>query len=74
MQELDHNHHIEFAKSKSVPWLTLDGKLVAGEVRTAGGKGFSAGNVTFVQVYDAGYVANGVSSFLCFFPDRLCYF
>lgn len=57
MEQLEHNFHTEFAKSKALPWLTLDGKKVAGEVRSAGGSGFSAGNVTFVQVYEAGYVA-----------------
>lgn len=29
---------------------------VAGEVRTAGGGGLGAGNVTFVNVYEAGFV------------------
>ena len=29
---------------------------VAGEVRAAGGGGFGAGNVTFVTVYEAGFV------------------
>jgi hypothetical protein len=29
---------------------------VAGEVRAAGGGGFGAGNVTFVNVYEAGFV------------------
>ncbi|KAK7695138.1 hypothetical protein QCA50_002328 [Cerrena zonata] len=56
MEQLEHNHHTEFAKSKALPWLTLDGKTVAGEVRSAGGNGFSAGNVTFVQVYEAGHM------------------
>ena len=29
---------------------------VAGEVCSAGGDGFTAGNVTFVQVYEAGHM------------------
>ena len=29
---------------------------VAGEVRSAGGGGFGAGNVTFVNVHEAGFV------------------
>ena len=30
--------------------------MKAGEVRSAGSDHFGAGNVTFVKVYDAGYV------------------
>ena len=36
--------------------MTLSSGRIAGEVRSAGGDGFTAGNVTFVQVYEAGYV------------------
>ena len=54
MEQLEHNLHADFAKAKSLPWLTIDGTSVAGEVRSAGGNGLSAGNVTFVQVYEAG--------------------
>lgn len=37
-------------------WTTLASGRVAGEVRSAGGDGFTAGNVTFVQVYEAGHM------------------
>lgn len=46
----------EYKKAKSIPWVTNNSGKVAGEVRTAGGSGFTAGNVTFVNVYDAGWV------------------
>ena len=42
----------EYSESKSIPWVK-NGK-VAGAVRSAGGHGFTAGNVTFVDVYNAG--------------------
>ena len=55
--QLEHKFHSDFVKAKSVPWITLADGRVAGEVRAAGGNGFTAGNVTFVQVYEAGCVA-----------------
>lgn len=54
LNELEHTFHAEFVKTKSTPWVTLESGKVAGAVRSAGGSGFTAGNVTFVQVYDAG--------------------
>ncbi|THH27237.1 hypothetical protein EUX98_g6950 [Antrodiella citrinella] len=53
---LEHSYHAEFVKTKPTPWVTLNTGKVAGEVRSAGGDGFTAGNVTFVQVYDAGHM------------------
>ena len=44
----------EFNNVKKLPWVTLNGGDVAGLVRSAGGGGFSAGNITFVEVYEAG--------------------
>lgn len=50
----------EFNEASTLPWTTLqDGKLV-GTVRSAGGNGASAGNVTFVAVHAAGY------AYLCY--------
>jgi hypothetical protein len=46
----------EFALAPLTPWVTLKSGKVAGEVRSAGGAGFSAGNVTFVAVNKAGCV------------------
>ena len=54
MVKLEHNFHDEFEKSVAVPWITLESGQLAGEVRTAGGEGFTAGNVSFVQIYEAG--------------------
>ncbi|KAJ2929431.1 hypothetical protein H1R20_g7659, partial [Candolleomyces eurysporus] len=46
----------EFRKTKAVPWVTLSGGNVAGKVRSAGSSSFTAGNVTFVEVYEAGHM------------------
>ncbi|KAH8094750.1 Alpha/Beta hydrolase protein [Cristinia sonorae] len=56
VSNLEHTFHEEFSKAKPIPWVTLDSGKIAGEVRSAGGDGFTAGNVTFVQVYDAGHM------------------
>ena len=47
----------EFKNAKPIPWVTTYNGRVAGEVRSAGGQGLTAGNVTFVNVYDAGYAS-----------------
>jgi len=44
----------EFINSKAVPWVTFKSGRTAGEVRSAGSGGFGAGNVTFVNIYEAG--------------------
>ena len=44
----------EFQKAKSIPWIDSTTGRLAGEVRSAGGGGFTAGNVTFVNVHEAG--------------------
>lgn len=54
MEKLEHIYHSEFASTKGVPWVTLESGTIAGEVRSAGGQGFTSGNVTFVQVFEAG--------------------
>ncbi|KAF7795558.1 hypothetical protein EIP86_006720 [Pleurotus ostreatoroseus] len=56
VEKLEHKFHNDFVKSKSLPWMTLSSGRIAGEVRSAGGDGFTAGNVTFVQVYEAGHM------------------
>lgn len=45
----------EFLAIKPIPWITEDSQEVAGSVRSVGGDGFTAGNVTFVVVNEAGY-------------------
>jgi cathepsin A (carboxypeptidase C) len=44
----------KFVSSSAIPWIVAETGSVAGEVRSAGGDGFTAGNVTFVTVYEAG--------------------
>jgi cathepsin A (carboxypeptidase C) len=56
MENLEHALHKEFKAAPSVQWVNERTGRVAGEVRTAGGSGFGAGNVTFVNVYEAGLV------------------
>ncbi|KAJ7819506.1 carboxypeptidase C [Mycena leptocephala] len=41
---------------ESIPWVTAGSGKLAGAVRSAGGKGFTAGNVTFVTVFEAGHM------------------
>lgn len=54
MEKLDNKFHDEFQDSKTLPWTTLESREQVGEVRSAGGGGFTAGNLTFVKVYDSG--------------------
>ena len=45
----------EFVASEGKPWVTRTSKRKAGTVRSAGGgRGSTAGNVTFVNVFEAG--------------------
>jgi cathepsin A (carboxypeptidase C) len=62
---LDTKFLSEFEKAKAVPWITLSSGTVAGEVRSAGGEGLTAGNVTFVNIYNAGSV------FVCYSYIRI---
>lgn len=55
VEALDHDFHREFSTAKTEPWVTIESGKVAGTVRSAGGKGKTTGNVTFVTVYEAGY-------------------
>ncbi|GLB35555.1 putative peptidase S10 family protein [Lyophyllum shimeji] len=56
VEQLDTKFHEEFSATESTPWIHADSGRVAGEVRSAGGGGFTAGNVTFVNVYEAGHM------------------
>jgi cathepsin A (carboxypeptidase C) len=47
-------YHEEFVASEEQPWVTRASRREAGLVRTAGGRGSTAGNVTFVNVFEAG--------------------
>jgi len=55
--EFDTQFLEEFKQSKSVPWFAWGSSRIAGEVRSAGGGGSRAGNVTFVNIYEAGHMA-----------------
>jgi len=56
LEELDTVFHKEFASAKTEPWITIESATEAGTVRSAGGSGNTAGNVTFVTVHEAGSV------------------
>ena len=54
VEGLENKFHDEFKRSEFLPWVTQKSHRRAGEVRHAGGGGSTAGNLTFVKVYDAG--------------------
>lgn len=54
VSKFDNVFHEEFASSTPTPWIVKHSGRVAGAVRTAGGQGHTAGNVTFVAVDEAG--------------------
>ena len=54
VSKFDNVFHEEFTSSESVPWIIEGTERVAGTVRIAGGDGFTAGNVTFLTVHEAG--------------------
>ncbi|KAJ7468642.1 carboxypeptidase C [Mycena latifolia] len=56
LEVLESTFQSEFVAAKAIPWVTAGTGKLAGEVRSAGGKGFSAGNVTFVVVHEAGHM------------------
>ncbi|KAH9005727.1 serine carboxypeptidase [Lactarius hatsudake] len=55
VENLEHKFHEEFKAAPPIQWVERSGR-VAGEVRTAGGGDLGAGNVTFVNVYEAGHM------------------
>ncbi|KAH9023151.1 Alpha/Beta hydrolase protein [Lactarius pseudohatsudake] len=56
VENLEHKFHKEFKAAPSIQWVIGRSGRIAGEVRTAGGGDFGAGNVTFVNVYEAGHM------------------
>ena len=54
MLKLEHKHHEEFSSAPLLPFITEMTGDVGGKVRAVGGSG--AGNVTYVQIFDGGYV------------------
>lgn len=55
MLQLDHVLHLDFVNAPALEFLANDTGEVGGKVRKAGESG--AGNVTFVQIYEAGCVS-----------------
>ncbi len=56
VEELETKFQPEFKKTVKQPWVTFGKSDLSGWVRSAGGDGFTAGNITYVQVHAAGYV------------------
>jgi len=56
VEKLETKFHKEFKAAPSIQWVTARDGRVAGEVRSAGGGGFGSGNVTFVNVHEAGHM------------------
>jgi carboxypeptidase C (cathepsin A) len=56
VENLENKFHKEFKAAPSIPWVNEYSGRVAGLVRAAGGGGFGAGNVTFVNVFEAGHM------------------
>ena len=58
MLQLEHRLHEEFANAPFLPFITELTGDIGDKVRSAGGSG--AGNVTYVQIFDGGYVSPSV--------------
>ncbi|KAF8602051.1 carboxypeptidase C [Ceratobasidium sp. AG-I] len=59
LEALETSFQADFKAAKKAPYIPLSSKTnkPAGFVKTAGGKGlFTAGNVTYVQIYEAGHM------------------
>ncbi|KAG0698708.1 Alpha/Beta hydrolase protein [Suillus ampliporus] len=56
VEQLDTIFVDEFSTAETEQWITMRSGKVAGTVRSAGGGGAGAGNVTFVTVHDAGHM------------------
>ncbi|QRV80572.1 Serine carboxypeptidase [Ceratobasidium sp. AG-Ba] len=59
LEGLETSFQADFVASKKAPFIPLHSKTnkPAGFIKTAGGKGqFTAGNVTYVQIYEAGHM------------------
>ena len=54
LEKLESVFQEEFLAAKPIPWITEDSQEVVGSVRSAGGHGFTVGNITFVVVHEAG--------------------
>ncbi|KAJ7260953.1 carboxypeptidase C [Mycena haematopus] len=63
LEALDSSFQNEFLGAKPIPWVTAGSGKLAGTVRSAGGGGFTAGNVTFATVFEAGWALSLSHSF-----------
>ena len=57
VEALETKFSAEYQKAKTLPWVSLESGRIAGNVRSAGNGAFGAGNVTFVEVFEAGHMA-----------------
>jgi len=55
--QLEHKFHKELQASSFKPWVVPGFSRIAGDVRSAGGGEFGAGNVNFVNVRESGCVS-----------------
>ena len=62
-------YHEEFVASEGEPWVTRSSRRRAGTIRTAGGRGSTAGNLTFVNVFEAGWALFPPSPMCCFWEN-----
>jgi carboxypeptidase C (cathepsin A) len=56
VEQLDTIFTDEFSTATTEQWVTIGSGKIAGTVRSAGGGGSGAGNVTFVTVYESGHM------------------
>jgi cathepsin A (carboxypeptidase C) len=54
LEKLESVFREDFLAAKPIPWITEDSQEIAGTARSVGGDGFTAGNITFVVVHEAG--------------------
>jgi len=47
--------HDEFLAAPTIPWSVSD--AIVGEIRSAGGGGLTAGNLTLAVIFEAGHMA-----------------
>ncbi|KZO96372.1 alpha/beta-hydrolase [Calocera viscosa TUFC12733] len=53
---LENKYAPEFRNQSNTPYVALTSGKVVGEVRSAGGGGVGAGNLAYVQIYEAGHM------------------
>ena len=56
LEALESKYHNAFVAAAKQPWITLAEGKIAGQVRSAGATETTAGNVTYVEVFDAGHM------------------